>query len=141
LFDWYVKFFIFCYLILIRIQTANKDEIRIPAEPGVRDEIVELVLKFLEYRANHPDSKDEMDKIALDKESSLNMHEWDKDFFASMKKETYLRVLLAANFLNIPILTTIAQKHLANVIKSIKPEDLKAFFTIPDDVSDDQRKP
>lgn len=132
--------FFLSYKLIFKI-TANPDEIRIPAEPGIRDAIVEKVIEFLEYRAAHPEQKDDMNQRALDKKETNNLAEWDQTFISSLDMPTHFRVLLAANFLNIPPLLMVAQKHLANNIKEKKAEDLKEYFKIPEGTSDDQRKP
>lgn len=120
---------------------ANPNEIRIPAEPGIRDHVVEKVIEFLEHRASHPDQKDENNRLALDRSATNNLAEWDQTFISSVDLPTHLRILLAANFLNIPPLLMVAQKHLANNIKEKKAEDLKQYFAIPEGTSDDQRQP
>jgi S-phase kinase-associated protein 1 len=82
-----------------------------------------------------------MNKEALDRSRTDNLTEYDRNFIESLDTPTHLRVLLAANFLNIPPLLVIAQKHLANLIKSRQPEEIKTFFKIPDELQDDDRNP
>ena len=116
-------------------------EIRIPEEARIRDYVLEKVIEFLEYRASHPEQKELMNKEALDRSRTDNLTEYDRNFIESLDTPTHLRVLLAANFLNIPPLLVIAQKHLANLIKSRQPEEIKTFFKIPDELQDDDRNP
>mmetsp|Transcript_18354 Transcript_18354/g.25389 ORF Transcript_18354/g.25389 Transcript_18354/m.25389 type:complete len:164 (-) Transcript_18354:191-682(-) len=116
-------------------------EVVLPEQSGIRDYILEKVIEFLEYRVEHPELKDKMNEDALDKTRTDNLHEWDQKFIDAVDKPTLFRIILAANVLDIQPLLMVAQKKLANMIKSMTTEQIKTEFLISEDLPPDQRKP
>ena len=99
------------------------------------------MIEFLEYRVEYPDLKEKMDMEAMDKTRTNNLHEWDKKFIDSLDKPTLFRIIIAANVLDIKTLLFVAEKKLANMIKSMDIQQIKTEFIIPDNLPQDQRYP
>jgi len=60
------------------------------------------------------------------------MTEWQKGFFDRMDSETLSCVYQMANFLDVPLLTTLCAKRIASLIKGKSPEEIRQIFGIKD---------
>ena len=100
----------------------------------VRGDILELVVNYLEH---HNGKKPEeiakplrsvkMDRIVAD--------QWDAVYINKMSKKTIYKVMLAANYMDLPSLLNLSCAKIATLIKGKSPEEIKAILDVDSDES------
>lgn len=64
---------------------------------------------------------------------------WDLEFF-KVDQVTLFNLVLAANYLDIPILLDVSCKSIANLIKGKTPEEIRATFNIKNDFTPEEEE-
>jgi len=114
---------------------------------GIRNHILELIIDFLQYRAEHPELEEEMDRKAFAKDEEKPdftyqlLDEWDKDFIQSKDIPTLMRIYLASMFLKIGSLEHVCIKGILKHIKDTHSKDIAEHFRIPADLPESEKEP
>lgn len=90
--------------------------------------------KVLEWAEHHKDDALEADDNKNEKKSN-DISQWDADFLA-VENSILFDLILAANFLNVKGLFQTAAKTLALMLKDKTPDEIRAKFSIENDLTD-----
>lgn len=89
---------------------------------------LELIIKFCEHHKDDKPLPEEETPV----HNSEDIEEWDREF-AKIETDALEKLILAANYLDIPKLFTLCCKTIANIVKGKKVEEIREYFGIPND--------
>ncbi|KAF9604217.1 hypothetical protein IFM89_004923 [Coptis chinensis] len=111
--------------------------------PNVNSHILARVIEYLKKHAEKGVVKEgDNDKVPA-KESKANadqeeLKNWDAEFVKELDQETRFDLILAANYLNIKSLLDLTCQTVADMIKNMKPEEIREIFSIENDFTPEE---
>lgn len=117
----------------------DEDPDEIPEIPllEVSKEILDKVVQFLNYHKDDP--MREIQKPIVTNDLKAIVGEWDANFI-DLEQETLFKVILAANYLDIPSLLDLGICKVACMVKGKEPEEVKKMFNIEPDITPEEEK-
>ena len=116
---------------MTEVEDEQLKETPIPI-PNVRGSILEKVVKWI--------SKHQGENIPEeDDEPTLDMSDWDVDFF-NVEKDDIFQIILAANFMQIPGLINYGCKAIAKLMNDKETEEIRKVFNMTNDFTEDEEK-
>lgn len=124
-------------LIKEMLEEDGDDEIPDIPLPNVEDDTLEPVIQFMEKHANDP-----MPEIQRPLKSA-NMADcvgaWDAQFI-EVEQSKLFKIILAANYLDIPSLLDLGCAKVASMIKGKTPEEIRKTFNIVNDFTPEEEE-
>ena len=112
----------------------EEDEEAIPL-PNVNGATLKKVIEWATYHKDDPSlPEDENNKKKTDTISS-----WDTDFL-KVDQGTLIKLILAANYLDIKKLLDVTCKTVANMIKGKNPQEIRNIFNIVNDLTSSEEE-
>jgi S-phase kinase-associated protein 1 len=124
---------------LIKSMLADDDDADAPEIPllDVSKEILEKVVEFLNKHKDDP-MKEIQKPIQTNKLEEI-VGEWDAKFI-DLEQELLFKVILAANYLDIPSLLDLGICKVACMVKGKEPDEVKKLFNIDPDITPEEEK-
>lgn len=112
------------------------EESEIPLQEVSKD----ILLKVVEFLTKHmEDPMKEIVKPIVSNKMEELVGEWDAKFI-DLEQEPLFRVILAANYLDIPSLLDLGIAKVASMIKGKEPDEVKKIFGIDADITPEEEK-
>ncbi|OUM66424.1 hypothetical protein PIROE2DRAFT_40807 [Piromyces sp. E2] len=107
--------------------------------PNVTGDILKKVIEYCEYHRNDPvETEEELDDISR---SNTGIGNWDMKYLEGIESnEVLFDITLAANYMDIKPLLNLTCKHIANMIRGKKPEEIRAIFNIENDFTPEEEE-
>lgn len=106
--------------------------------PDVTPEIFEMVAEFLRKHENDP-MKEIVKPISTNVLKDI-VGDWDANYMTVLDQDTLFKVILAANYLDIPSLLDLGICALACMVKGKEPDEVKKLFNIEPDITPEEEK-
>lgn len=124
---------------LVTAMLADDEDDDVPEIP-LLEVSAEVLTKVVEFMAKH--ENDPMKEIAKPITTN-NLEEivgkWDADF-VNLEQEPLFKLILAANFLDLPSLLDLGICKVACMVKGKDPEQVRALFNIDPDITPEEEK-
>ena len=101
--------------------------------PNVKDESLELFIKWAEYHKNDPAPEDDDNK----EKRTDDISSWDEDFL-KVPSATLFDLILAANYLDVKGLLDLTCKKAASMIQGKSPDEIRKTFNIVNDFTKEE---
>ncbi|KAN0102616.1 Cullin repeat-like-containing domain protein [Hyaloscypha variabilis] len=112
--------------------------------PGVNESILRKVLEWCQHHkgdlsntTRHHNGWDQLSLVSSITKRNEELSEWDEKFF-QVDQEMLFEIILAANYLDIIPLLSLAYKTVANMIKGKSPEEIRRTFNITNDFTPEE---
>jgi len=102
--------------------------------PSVDGKTLALIVRFCQHE------RDEPAKTDSENSEKPPLSEWDIAFFKDMERQQLFEIILAANYLDIPILLDAACGRIADMIKAKTPEEIRQIFGIKNDFTPEEEE-
>lgn len=128
-------------LIADMLAEDEEDDNDVPEIPllEVSQPVLERVVLFLNHHKDNP-----MKQIQRPIQSTVMeeiVDEWDAKFIAlESEQEMLFKIILAANYLNIPSLLDLGICKIASMVKGKEPDEVKDLFNIEKDITPEEEK-
>jgi S-phase kinase-associated protein 1 len=109
---------------------GTEDDCPIPL-PNVSTEITKKVFEFCEYIYFNPEETKLLEAWNNDRAFTIPMPSWFEKYI-EIDQKTVIALILATNYLDIPLLLNFCCKYVASLIRNKNPEELKALFAPTD---------
>lgn len=83
------------------------------------------ILQYLKFHERYPE---EHEKFRGEDKGCEDIGTWDKEFISGLSRELLAKVTLAANYLAVNDLLTLACKHIACIIKDMTQKERQEYF-------------
>lgn len=101
--------------------------------PSVQPDVMEQILEWCNYHIRALPEEEERTKYEEDlNKKKYKLSEWDSQFFANKHRLVIYKIMMAANYMQIPPLVSHCAKAIAALIKGHTPDEIRATFEIPD---------
>ena len=129
-----------CMSALIGVMLADdddKDETAVIPLLDVTVATMDKVVIFLQTHMGNPMKK--IQKPIQTNELNVIVGDWDADF-VNVDQEPLFKIILAANYLDVPDLLDLGICKIACMVKDKEPEDIKKLFNIEADITPEEEK-
>jgi hypothetical protein len=96
--------------------------------PNVKGNILKKVLIFCDYIKNNSEDSQLLEEWTADRTFTIQLSHWFSDFIM-VEQSILFEIILAANFLDIPLLLNLGTKYVASLIRNKTPEELRTLFS------------
>lgn len=125
-----------CMLRLLMQDEVDTTEVRVPEASS---STLSKIVQWCQHYENEPQSQSA--ELALDDDRHskkyLEISEWEQDFY-TVDQELLFEIILASHLLEIPHLTHVGCKVVANMIKGKSPEEIRKTFNIINDFTPEE---
>ena len=108
--------------------------------PNVSGPTFQRMLQFCEEHKDDVAGKDAVACTVDDDKNEIKLTPWDKTFFADMSREDFFAVLIAANYLDMPLLLHTACQASANELKGKSVEFIRDYFGMTCDFTPEEEE-
>jgi S-phase kinase-associated protein 1 len=116
----------------------EQEKIEIPLANVEREEI-ELIMEFCKYYEEKP--LEEIEKpIKSDRMEENVSDKWYAEFIDKLDNDKLMKILLAANYMDISSLINLAAAKIASQIKDKTPKEIRERFGIENDFTEEEQE-
>jgi S-phase kinase-associated protein 1 len=129
-----------CMSELLKSMLADDDDPKEVPEIPLLDITKDVLDKVVEFLNRHKDDPlKEITKPITNNNIKEIVSEWDAKF-VDLEQEPLFRLILAANYLDIPSLLDLGICKLACMVKGKEPDEVKKMFNIEPDITPEEEK-
>lgn len=100
--------------------------------PTVQPDVMDAIIEWCKYHITNPPEEQEDTKEEQDtNKKKYKLSEWDSTFFASKNRLFIYKLMMAANYMQIPQLVSHCAKAIVALIKGRTPDEIREIFEIP----------
>lgn len=98
--------------------------------PTIKGTTLKKVMTFCDYVRTNAEDAQNLEHWTNDRTFVVQLSQWFSDYINVEQVELF-DIILAANFLDIPLLLHLGTKHVASIIRNKTPDELRVLFGEP----------